>query len=74
VLLLCGIAAAMLALARLALAGFAPGGHPPLLVLAAYGCGLMVMLLSGQPPPSGIVTGAQTPQPRPTGAGWPLPP
>ena len=35
VLLLLGIAASMAGLARLAIAGFAPGGHLPTLVLAA---------------------------------------
>ena len=39
VLLLLGTAAAMVGLARLAIAGFAPGGHLPPLVLAAYAAG-----------------------------------
>ena len=51
VLLLLGTAAAMVGLARLAIAGFAPGGHLPPLVLAAYAAGLIGTLLTGRPPP-----------------------
>src|SRR5579859_7006818 len=51
VLLVAGAAAAMTGLARLAIAGFAPGGHLPALVLAAYAAGLIGMLLTGRPPP-----------------------
>jgi fucose 4-O-acetylase-like acetyltransferase len=49
-LLLAGIAAAMIGLARLAIAGFAPGGAPPALALAAFGCGVACTLFSGRPP------------------------
>jgi fucose 4-O-acetylase-like acetyltransferase len=49
--LVAGTAAAMAGLARLAIAGFAPGGHLPALVLAAYAAGLIGMLLTGRAPP-----------------------
>ena len=49
VLMVLGMAAAMTALARLAIGGFAPSGHPPLAVLAAYTCGLLLTLFSGHP-------------------------
>jgi hypothetical protein len=48
VLLLAGIAAAMVGLARLAIAGFAPGGSLPVWVIAACAVGLVVTLLSGR--------------------------
>jgi fucose 4-O-acetylase-like acetyltransferase len=51
VLLLLGTATAMAGLARLAIAGFAPGGHLPTLVLAAYAAGLIGTLLTGRAPP-----------------------
>ena len=51
-MLLAGTAAAMTGLARLAIAGFAPGGAPPVLVLAAFGCGVVGTLFSGRPPPA----------------------
>jgi hypothetical protein len=51
VLLLLGIAASMVGLARLAIAGFAPGGHLPALVLAACGAGLLATLFTGRAPP-----------------------
>lgn len=51
VLLVAGAAAAIAGLARLASAGFAPGGHLPALVLAAYAAGLIGTLLTGRPPP-----------------------
>jgi fucose 4-O-acetylase-like acetyltransferase len=50
-LLVVGTAAAMVGLARLAIAGFAPGGHLPALVLTAYAAGLIGTLLSGRRPP-----------------------
>jgi acyltransferase-like protein len=46
-LLALGIAAAMVAVARLAVAGFAPTGELPLPVLAAYAAGLAAILLAG---------------------------
>jgi hypothetical protein len=49
-MLLAGTAAAMTGLARLAIAGFAPGGALPVLVLAAFGCGVVGTLFSGRPP------------------------
>jgi hypothetical protein len=58
-LLLLAKAAVMLALARLAIAGFAPGGHLPLLVLVAYAGGLVATLLSGKAP-SSAATAATT--------------
>jgi hypothetical protein len=51
-ILLLGIAAAMVGLAKLAISGFAPEGTVPLLVLAAVACGVIVTLLSGRPPPA----------------------
>jgi hypothetical protein len=48
VLLLAGIAAAMVGLTRLAIAGFAPGGSLPIWVLAACSVGLVVTLCSGR--------------------------
>ncbi len=53
VLLLTGIAALAAGLARLAIGGFAPGGHPPLLVLAACATGLVATLFTGRPPAEG---------------------
>ncbi|MER7839117.1 hypothetical protein ABTY98_25395 [Streptomyces sp. NPDC096040] len=38
------------ALAGLAIGGFAPGGHLPVLLLAVYACGLLAVLFSGRPP------------------------
>ena len=43
VLLLAGLAAVSGALARLAIAGFAPGGHVPAAILAVYACGLTLI-------------------------------
>jgi hypothetical protein len=48
VLLVAGTAAAMVGLARFAIGGFAPGGHLPALVLAAYAAGLIAVLLTGR--------------------------
>ena len=45
-LLLAGIAAAMTGLARLAIAGFAPGGHLPVLILAVLAAGLTAIFLA----------------------------
>ncbi|MET9660551.1 acyltransferase family protein [Streptomyces sp. NPDC006510] len=49
-LVLCALGAIVLALVRLAIDGFAPGGHVPALVLATYVCGLLAALCSGRPP------------------------
>ena len=46
-----GLAAAMVGLARLAIAGLAPAGSVPILLLAAYMTGLLLILLSGHPFP-----------------------
>lgn len=48
VILLLGLTAAIPSLARLAIGGFAPGGQLPTLVLAGYGFGLVLTLLSGR--------------------------
>ncbi len=53
VLLLAGLAASMFGLARLAIAGFAPGGHLPALALAACAAGLAATLLTGRAPAAG---------------------
>jgi hypothetical protein len=52
VLLLAGLAASMVGLARLAIAGFAPGGHLPVPVLAACAAGMAATLLTGRAPPA----------------------
>ncbi len=52
VLLLLGIVALMLGLTRLAIDGFAPGGHLPPLVLAACAAGLAATLLTGREHPA----------------------
>jgi fucose 4-O-acetylase-like acetyltransferase len=65
-ILLLGIAAAMVGLAKLAISGFAPEGTVPLLVLAAVACGVIVTLLSGRPPPA-PVSPAPLPPARPAG-------
>ena len=41
----------MVGLARLVIAGFAPGGHLPALVLAACAAGLLATLFTGRAPP-----------------------
>ncbi|HUY44703.1 MAG TPA: acyltransferase [Streptosporangiaceae bacterium] len=66
-ILTAGMAAAMVGLARLAIAGFAPAGNLPVLVLAVYTSGLLLTLLSGRPPPVGTAAALRTPQPRPSG-------
>lgn len=48
-LLTLGVTAAMAALARLAIAGFAPGGRIPLAVLVIYACGVAATVMSGRP-------------------------
>lgn len=50
ILLLVGIAATMIGLARLAIAGFAPDGTLPVLALTSFGCGVVGVLFSGRPP------------------------
>ncbi|MEV5572071.1 acyltransferase [Spirillospora sp. NPDC052269] len=50
ILVLCGLAATVPALARLAIGGFAPGGHLPGPVLVVYACGLLAVFWSGRPP------------------------
>jgi fucose 4-O-acetylase-like acetyltransferase len=53
VLLVAGLAASMFGLARLAIAGFAPGGHLPALALAACAVGLAATLFIGRAPAAG---------------------
>jgi fucose 4-O-acetylase-like acetyltransferase len=43
-----GIAAVMVALARFAIAGFAPGGQIPLIVLGIYACGVAGTVIAGR--------------------------
>jgi Acyltransferase family len=57
VLLVAGLAASMFGLARLAIAGFAPGGHLPGLALAACAAGLAATLLTGRAPAATLLTG-----------------
>jgi fucose 4-O-acetylase-like acetyltransferase len=52
-ILLAGLAAAMLGLTRLAIAGLAPGGHLPLLALAAFAAGLIATFCTGHPSSAG---------------------
>ncbi|HET9079912.1 MAG TPA: acyltransferase [Trebonia sp.] len=49
-LLLAGIAASSVGLSRLAIAGFAPNGSPPGLVLAAFAAGLIAAWFTGRAP------------------------
>jgi fucose 4-O-acetylase-like acetyltransferase len=53
VLLLAGLAASAAGLARLAIGGFAPGGHVPALVLAACVAGLVAVVFTGRAPAEG---------------------
>jgi len=62
-ILLAGLAAVMAGLARLAIAGFAPAGRVPALVLAACATGLVAVFCTGHAP----VIGGQT-RPRPSAA------
>jgi hypothetical protein len=48
-ILLAGLAAAMFGLTRLAIGGLAPGGHPPLVALAAFAAGLLAVFCAGHP-------------------------
>jgi hypothetical protein len=43
-----GVGAAGVALARIAILGFAPGGDVPAATLAAYGCGVILTLAAGR--------------------------
>jgi len=59
VLLLAGIAASSVGLSMLAIRGFAPGGHPPVVVLIASAAGLVVTLFTGRAS-SSAAAGAST--------------
>jgi fucose 4-O-acetylase-like acetyltransferase len=48
-ILLAGLAAAMFGLTRLSIAGLAPGGHLPLVALAAFAAGLLATFCTGHP-------------------------
>lgn len=48
VLVFSGLTAASVGLARLAIAGFAPGGRPAVLVVAVYASGFLLTLLAGR--------------------------
>ena len=43
-----GLAAAGVALTRIAVSGFAPGGSVPVATVAAYACGVVLTLLAGR--------------------------
>lgn len=60
-LLLAGIAASSVGLSRLAIAGFAPDGRPPGLVLAAVAAGLVAALFTGRAPAAGARPQALSP-------------
>jgi hypothetical protein len=62
VLLGFGLAASMVGLVRLAIAGFAPGGHLPALALAACAAGLVATLLTGRAPPASAEPQALRPE------------
>jgi hypothetical protein len=62
VLLLTGLAASMFGLARLAVAGFAPGGQLPALALTACAAGLAATLLTGRAPAAGARPQALSPE------------
>jgi hypothetical protein len=62
VLLVAGIAAVGVGLARLAIGGFAPGGHVPALVLAACAVGLVATLFTGRAPARGAEPRALRPE------------
>ncbi len=62
VLLVLGLAASMAGLARLAIAGFAPDGHLPALVLAACATGLAATLFTGRARAAGAEPRALRPQ------------
>ncbi len=62
VLLVLGLAASMAGLARLAIAGFAPDGHLPVLVLAACATGLAATLFTGRARAAGAEPRALRPQ------------
>jgi fucose 4-O-acetylase-like acetyltransferase len=65
VLLLAGLAASMFGLARLAIAGFAPGGQLPVLALAVCAAGLVATLFTGHAPAAGVSPrGLRPEQPR----------
>ncbi|MGH3206408.1 MAG: acyltransferase family protein [Trebonia sp.] len=74
-LLLAGIVVSSVGLTRLAIAGFAPGGRPPGLVLAVCAVGLMATLCTGRAPAEGTQRQALPPDlpeqpvgtPRPVG-------
>lgn len=61
-LLVAGIVIAGVGLTRLAIAGFAPGGSPPGLVLAACAVGLLVTLFTGRAPATGPQEQARPPE------------
>jgi hypothetical protein len=61
--LLAGLVAAMLGLTQLAIEGLAPGGHLPLLALAAFAAGLLATFCTGHPSSAG---GRTYPAARPT--------
>jgi hypothetical protein len=73
-LLLAGIVVSSVSLTRLAIAGFAPGGSPPGLVLAGFAVGLLVTLFTGRAPAEDRQPEALPPDlpPRPAGAPRPV--
>ena len=64
VLLVAGLAASGVGLARLAIGGFAPGGHVPVLVLAICAVGLVATLFTGRAPAGGAEPRALLPEER----------
>ncbi len=64
VLLVAGLAASGVGLTRLAIGGFAPGGHVPALVLAICAVGLAATLFTGRAPAGGAEPRALPPEER----------
>ena len=62
VLLLLGLGASMVGLARLAIAGFAPGGHLAVPILFACAAGMAATLFTGRAPPSAAEPRALLPE------------
>jgi hypothetical protein len=72
-LLLAGIAVSSVSLIRLAIAGFAPDGRLPGLVLAGFAVGLLVTLFTGRAPAEARQQEALPPDLPPWPAGTPRP-
>jgi hypothetical protein len=72
-LLVAGIVVSSVSLTRLAIAGFAPDGRPPGLVLAGFVAGMFVTLFTGRAPAENTQPEALPPDRPPWSAGAPRP-